>query len=363
MNVLNVVLGYQIYVGVVEIVVFLLGAIVLGFFIHFFITSKKSYPTASTWEPPVLAESAIHDNDEWRIKYYEEVETQQKLLEKMRLDLDESRNNEEILTIEIEELQKEIKRLRENIPQPEETGAGEFAETPAKAEDYLLQLQNTHSSLQEQNQQITRMLQHIEQLKLAEQDYSDTKQENEQLRLRIQEMEILLAEKEAEIKEQRQQQQLAKEMEERLQKAYDEFNVLREKLVKLETHLSQPQNREFEYDELKQNYFKLTKEFDETRLKHLSLLEENQRISRLLSDTEDKLRESNFQRQQLHKKIGFLEELNNDLQQISEQNKKLENQLKRMSEIELLLARVAGKGEEGAGSADTDKPADKGSDY
>jgi len=62
-----------------------------------------------------------------------------------------------------------------------------------------------------------------------------------------------------------------------------------------------------------------------------------------LGDTEDKLRESNFQRQQLLKKITFLEELNRDLQQISEHNKKLENQLKRMSEIETMLARVQGK--------------------
>ena len=38
------------------------------------------------------------------------------------------------------------------------------------------------------------------------------------------------------------------------------------------------------------------------------------------------------------KKVGFLEELNNDIQQVSEHNKKLENQLRRIGEIENMLA-------------------------
>jgi chromosome segregation ATPase len=152
-------------------------------------------------------------------------------------------------------------------------------------------------------------------------------------------------------------------MEQRLAKAYDEFNSLRNNMLKVEERLSQPGNREFEYNELQQSYVKLTKDFDEIKTKHQGLLEENQRLSRLMADTEDKLRESNFQRQQLQKKINFLEELNQDLQQISEQNKKLENQLKRMSEIELMLARVASRPTEGE-SNKPGRPAEEGgNDY
>ena len=55
--------------------------------------------------------------------------------------------------------------------------------------------------------------------------------------------------------------------------------------------------------------------------------------------SEDKLKEANFQRQQLQKKVTFLDELNGDLQQISEHNKKLESQLKRISEMETLLTK------------------------
>ena len=156
----------------------------------------------------------------------------------------------------------------------------------------------------------------------------------------------VLAGKDARIAELEQQQLLSDEMEERMQKAYEEFNALREKLSKVES-LSNPPSRQFEFEEMQQNNFKLIREFDEYKQKHLELLEENRRLSRLLADTEEKLRESNFQRQQLQKKITFLEELNRDLQQISEHNKKLENQLRRMSEIEVMLARVQGKGNKG----------------
>jgi hypothetical protein len=44
----------------------------------------------------------------------------------------------------------------------------------------------------------------------------------------------------------------------------------------------------------------------------------------------------------LLRKVSFLEELNNDLQKVSEHNKKLETQLLRIGEIETLLARLSG---------------------
>jgi uncharacterized protein YlxW (UPF0749 family) len=54
-------------------------------------------------------------------------------------------------------------------------------------------------------------------------------------------------------------------------------------------------------------------------------------------EMEDKLREANHQRQQLQKKISYLEELNNDLHMVADANKKLEGQLKRMGELESML--------------------------
>jgi hypothetical protein len=51
------------------------------------------------------------------------------------------------------------------------------------------------------------------------------------------------------------------------------------------------------------------------------------------------LKEANFQRQLYQKKMLFLEELNRDLQEATEQQKKMESQLRRISEMDSILSR------------------------
>lgn len=340
MNLL-VILGYQMYVGVMEIIVFLLGGVALGFFIHFFLVSRRTMTINIPRPQSIIAESAFQNTDEWRVKYYEEMEVQEKIQMQLRRDLDTVRDNEELLTIEVEELHKELKR-RHDTPPPAQPVIQYANSQEEQSEEYLLRLQRTQESLAEQNQQITVLLDQIELLKQTEYRHIDTIKANEELDARLNEMLKVLSNKDARIHELEQSQLLTEEMEERMQRAYEEFNAIREKMSKVES-LKNPPSRQYELEELQQTHFKLIREFDEYKQKHLDLLEENQRLSRLLSDTEEKLRESNFQRQQLQKKVSFLEELNRDLQQISEHNKKLENQLRRMSEIEVMLARVQGK--------------------
>jgi uncharacterized protein YoxC len=60
-----------------------------------------------------------------------------------------------------------------------------------------------------------------------------------------------------------------------------------------------------------------------------------------LSTTEDKLAEANLQRQQLQKKVQFLQEVNNDMQHVSESNQKLQNELRRIGELESMLSMIA----------------------
>lgn len=331
MNTQIVFLALQI--SLVEIIIFQVGAIVLGFAIHFFISSRKNIRIE---EQP--ASSGISEAEEWRLKYYEELELQEKRQEQMKEQIEEARENEQQLEQELADMRFETRRLLQEQ-------ANKPAEIPTI--EYLDQLKQAQSNLFEHNHRISRLLEQIDLLRDSEQKHLDTLKINEGLNAQLRELRKALTDKESEIKQIRQQQSLSKEMHDRLDKAYGEFNYLQEKIQKVETHLSQPQNRTFEFDELQQSYFKLTKDFDEMKLKYLSMMEENQRLTRLLADAEDKLRESNFQRQQLMKKVGFLEELNNDLQQVAEHNKKLENQLRRIGEIEAMLARVSGnKGED-----------------
>jgi hypothetical protein len=323
-------LEFQLTVRLPEIIIFLLGALILGFTLHFFWNARKSIKLDQA-----DAEDGISENDNWKLKYYNDMDMQEKSQEQLRDRLAESRENEQILAIELEELEKKVKILKQQpAPEPaEELGSpGSY--------NYLSQLKSAQENLQQHNQHINRLLEQIQLLKESEKKYLELHKVNEQLNDQINSLRKEVSEKDGEIHHIRQQQRLTDEISERMEKAYTEFNVLQGKLQRLESHLAQPHSRSIDYEELHDSYFKLTKDFDEVKTRQISLWDENQRLSRILSDTEDKLREANFQRQQLQKKTTFLEELNRDLQEVSEHNKKLESQLKRISEMEALLSKA-----------------------
>jgi hypothetical protein len=323
--------GFQLTVRLPEIIIFLLGALILGFTLHFFWSARKSIRLDQNPE-----QEGISENDNWKLKYYNDMDMQEKAQEQLRERLAEARENEQIMAIELEELQKKLKDAPERplraLPEDSKS-SGTF--------DYLSQLKLAQENLLQHNQHINRLLEQIQILKESERKYTELHQKNEELNQQIDQLRKSTAYKDAEIGRLRQQQRLTDEVRERMEKAFVEFNSLQVKLQKLESAVVQPHGRSIDYDELHESYFRLTKEFDELRGRQTGLWDENQRLSRILSDTEDKLREANFQRQQLQKKTAFLEELNRDLQEVSEHNKKLESQLKRISEMESLLSRAA----------------------
>jgi chromosome segregation ATPase len=339
MNSIVAILGFQIAVSIVEILIFQIGAIILGFSIHFFWTSRKN-PHPASAERPVLAGSSLNPGNEWRLKYVEEVEARQKVEQQLRRDLEMTSDNESILVIELEEAKKEIALLSEQVERLESiVKASEAAEEPPKAESYLAQLQLAHNHLNEHNQHMSRLLEQVDLLKEAERKHLDTQKVNEELHNTIHELRKTVFEKENELRLVRHQQTLTREVQERLDKAYNDFNGLQENILKLKTYIARPENRSFEYEDLQQAFFRLTAEFDGLKLKQQAMLEENQRLSILLADADEKLRESNFHRVQLQKKLTFLDEMNRDLQQLTEQNKKLDSQLRRVTDIGNMIDR------------------------
>ncbi len=332
MTLLLILLATKLSISLTEIIVFQLVSLVLGFAIHFYLTQKKIMPSATS-EPAVLADEPIGGLDEWRLKFYEETD----LREQLKRELEDAKEKQEFLELEVEDLKQEIARLEAALPEEKEE---EETEEQQGAGTLMSQLKNAQDNLHVQNQYIGKLLQQIETLKESGQKYTEVQQLNETLGAQLREARRTLMDKEAELKQLRQQQVLNNEVKGRLERAYEEFGVLQDRLHKIETATA-PQHKSFEYEELQQAYFKITREFDELKMKQVNMLEEHQRLARLLGDTEDKLRESNFQRQQSLKKINYLEELNADLQQVAEHNKKLDIQLKRISEIETLLARLS----------------------
>jgi chromosome segregation ATPase len=344
---LEILLGFQLTVGWPEIIICELGALILGFTIHFFWNSKRSLRIEEPGQ-----NVGISENDNWKLKYYNDMDMQERAQQQLRERLNQVQETEQILTIELEENRNETQELREEL----EIVHARLSEAEAKLEpavvkvpegsentnNYIFQLKLAQEKLVEHHNSIHRLLEQTRLVEETERRTQELLRQNEELgeNLRLAGQQIV--EKETEISQLRHHQQLSEEMGGRLDKVYEEYNTLQDKLQKLQAYLTQPYNRGTEYDELKDTFFKLGKEHDEMKLRYISLREENQRLTRILGDTEEKLKEANFQRQQYQKRSAFLEELNHDLQEISEHNKKIESQLRRVSDMEALLAKITG---------------------
>jgi len=90
-------------------------------------------------------------------------------------------------------------------------------------------------------------------------------------------------------------------------------------------------------EDTKYTYEQVHKELLRKQEKLEELMEENQLLRHQKNEAEDKLADANLQRQQLHKKVQFLSDLNNDMQNIADTNKKLQTDLRRIGELESML--------------------------
>ena len=144
MKTLPLILDIQLTVRLPEIIIFLFGALVLGFTIHYFWSARKSIRIDRA------GEEGISENDNWKLKYYNDMDMQEKALEQLRERLAETQENEQILTIELEELQKRYK----NVEVKTET----VSKQPSATDDYLTQLRSAQENLFQHNQHVNRLL-------------------------------------------------------------------------------------------------------------------------------------------------------------------------------------------------------------
>jgi len=317
--------------SVFEITFLFICAIVVGIVIHFFITSRRNLDKTMKAAMP-----KTNGLDEWKLKYFNEMEARQKEIDEIKQRLLDADESNKIYQMEIEELRRQNKKLGSE-PELSKSIKPQNETKP----DYLDQLRQAQESLLEHNRKISQLLDQVDVIKESEEKTLEIQKSNKELNTQINDLKYLLEEKEEEINKVRQRENITSEMNSMLDNAYSEFNVLQGKLQKLELQLSSSKMINIEYDDLKESHYKMTREFDETRNKLNHYLQENQNLQIQLEQTENKLSEVNMQRQQLQKKVSYLEELTNDLQQMSEANKKLEHQIKRMGELESMLNVVA----------------------
>lgn len=318
----------NISLSIFEIAILFISAIVVGFVINLFFTSRKRMKN----EVAESKKSVSSGIDEWKIRYLKEAELKDKTITDLKSRLHETSEDKRINEIEIEELKSQVRRLNLDLQQSKTDKP--VAQTKT---DYYEQLRQAQQSLLEHNMKISLLLEQVDVIKETEEKSQEILRSNEELGMQIKDLRYMLGEKEEEITQIKQKEHLTKEMSLMLDNAYSDFNLLQNKIQKLESQLSSSKMVSIEYEDLKEGYYKVVRELDEQKNKTNHYLQENQSLQIELSKVEDKLSESNHQRQQLQKKVAYLEELNNDLHLMTEANKKLENQLKRLGELESRL--------------------------
>lgn len=320
--------------SVAEFAVLCFFAVILGVVIHFFITSRRTLK-----DSPIETEKIKKNVEEWKLKYFNEVEVKEKELSELKSRVFEADETNRINQIEMEELRRQLKRTQSEVDLIRKT-------EPAESKpNYIEQLRVAQASLLEHNEKINRLLEDIEAVRENEERHKLVEEQNAQLMSQVKELKALLGQKENEIHNIRQKENLTKEMTSMLDSAYSEFNTLQSKIQKLESQVSAGKLVNLEYEDLKEAHYKTAREHEEQKAKLQALIVENQQLTLQLNDAEDKFREANFQRQQLQKRVSYLEELNSDLQMVADANKKLEHQLKRIGELESMLNVVSEENE------------------
>jgi chromosome segregation ATPase len=312
--------------SIVDVSILFICAVILGVVIHFFITSRRSLKS-STVETERIKKSV----DDWKLKYFNEVEVRDKEVSELKNRLSEAEENNHIYEIETEEMRKQQRKMQSDL---------DLAHRPTAKENkpnYIEELRMAQASLLEHNEKINQLLGNIDVFKENEEKQKLIEDENEGLMRQVKELRQLVSQKESEIYNIRQKESVTKEMTSMLDSAYSEFNTLQSKIQKLEAQLSSSKLVSLEYEDLKEAYHKALRENEEFKAKIQALTVDTQQLTLQLNEAEDKFRDASFQRQQLQKRVGYLEELNSDLQVVADANKKLEHQLKRIGELESML--------------------------
>ncbi len=338
----TLILATTLTLSVLEIILLFFGAIILGITIHFTIASRRNLRSVMTDKDEVNKQ-----RDEWKLRYFNDIELKDKELIVLKDQLSEAEENTNIYSIEAEEMRKENKKLLAEIDnmqkvvhEPPSERVDDHHEKQGRP-DYLDQLRIAQQSLVDHNEKINQLLGNIDVIRETEEKQREIIKRNEDLSSQISELRMKLAEKEKEVVSIKKKEHLTKEMTSMLDNAYNEFNVLQSKMQKLESQANSSKLLSMEYEDLKESYRKMGREFEEQKARIGNLITDSQHLQSQLAETEDKLREAIFQKQQLQKRVAQLEELNNDLQAVSDANKKLEVQLKRIGELESMLNMAA----------------------
>lgn len=203
-------------------------------------------------------------------------------------------------------------------------------------ENVTQELKNT---IAQQQKMLNNYLRQVEELE--NEGREELRNENNALQKEITKLHGIIEQKDVEMEDIQQQAEAALKMSSKIEEVYREFDLLQEKMQLLEKQASRANNLAIELEDTRQSYEQVHRELVRKQEKLEEIMTENQRMRMDRDTLEDKLAEANLQRQQLQKKVQFLTDLNSDMQSISETNKKLQTELRRIGELESMLNMMA----------------------
>src|ERR1700744_1956938 len=95
---LDIILAFQLTMNLPEIIIWELGALILGFTIHFFWNSRKDLRINENAQ-----NQGISEDDNWKLKYYNDMDMQERTQQQLRERLSLAEETGQTLTIELEE--------------------------------------------------------------------------------------------------------------------------------------------------------------------------------------------------------------------------------------------------------------------
>jgi chromosome segregation ATPase len=220
-----------------------------------------------------------------------------------------------------------------------ETPAPVKKQTPVIVHQEENMAQELKNTIAQQQKLLNTYLKQVEQLE--NEGKLELRKENDNLQREITKLHGIIDKKDEEIEDIQQQAEAAQKMAAKIEEVYQEFDLLQEKMQLLERQASRANNLAIELEDTRQSYEQVHKELLRKQDKLEEVMNENQRMRMEMNTLEDKLAEANLQRQQLQKKVQFLTDLNTDMQSISETNKKLQTELRRIGELESMLNMMA----------------------
>lgn len=236
--------------------------------------------------------------------------------------------------VELEE-QFARKRFEAAVPKKQEPELP-LRKHPAKDEHTVHDLKNT---IAQQQRMLDDYLQKVEELE--QEGRKELNSRIGELETQVDELHEVIEKKEADMKELQQEAAAAQRLAGKIEEVYQEFEQLQIKMTALEKQASRANAMAIELEDTRFSYEQIHKELTRKQEKLEEVMTDNQRMRQAMNELEDKLSEANLQRQQLQKKVLFLTDLNSDMQGISDTNKKLQTELRRIGELESMLNMMA----------------------